>query len=340
MSANVMVYDCFIVYNELDLCEIRFNVLNDVIDKFVVVEGTLTHTGKQKPLYFNENKERFARFKDKIIHVVVDDFPQPPDGYSERDASWMREDFQRNAMIRGLKDARPEDLVLISDVDEIPRPEVIAKAKAANYDGVTALGIEVFCYYLNFKNYTHYEISAPKLLTYATLIDPITYEGMRPLVNHDKWVNQGPTTTNIRCITPKRIIKHAGWHFSYLGGAEAIIRKIGSIAIEYANEKNTNPAWLAEVIEKGEDITGCGGRYFAVPIDNQYPQYVRDNLEKFSTLVYKPDESYYLRTRWARKKCFIRGWIRKNGAKLIPRPWKQYIYDKVYCKLVKEPIVM
>ena len=335
-----MIYDCFIIFNELDLLEIRLNVLKDVIDRFVVVEGTKTHTGKPKPLYFDENRERFAAFEDRIIHVVVDDFPEPPAGYTERDASWMREDWQRNAIVRGLKDAKPDDLVIISDVDEIPRPEVIARAKKAKYRGVSALGIEVFCYYLNFKNYTHYEIAAPKLLSYGTLTDPKTYEGMRPLVNHDKWVNHGPTATNIRCITPARVLKHAGWHFSYLGGAEAIIRKIGSIAIEYANEKNTNAAWLAEVIEKGEDITGCGGRYFAVPLDGRFPEYIRNNRGKYAALIYEPDADYYKRTYWPRRKCFLRGWIRKNGAKLIPRPFKQFLYDHVYCKIVKEPIVM
>ena len=335
-----MIYDCFIIFNELDLLEIRLNVLKDVVDKFVVVEGTKTHTGKPKPLYFAENRERFAAFADRIIHVVVDDFPEPPTGYTERDASWMREDWQRNAMIRWLKGAAPDDVVIISDVDEIPRPEVVARMGKSCPAGVTALGIEVFCYYLNFKNYTHYEITAPRMLTVATLNDPKTYIGMRPLVNHDKFVNKGPTTTNVRCMTPERVVKQAGWHFSYLGGAEAIIRKIGSIAIEYANEKNTNAAWLAEVIEKGEDITGCGGRYFAVPLDGRFPEYIRNNRGKYASLIYEPDADYYKRTCWPRRKCFLRGWIRKNGAKLIPRPFKQFLYDHVYCKIVKEPIVM
>ena len=335
-----MIYDCFIVFNELDLCEIRFNVLKDVVDKFVVVEGMLTHTGKPKPLYFNENRERFAAFADKIIHVVVDDFPTPPEGYSERDASWMRENFQRNAVIRGLEDAKPDDLIVISDLDEIPRPEVIAKAREKKYEGVTALGMEVFCYYLNFKNYTHFEIATSRLLSYGALIDPQTYCGRISQANYDKSVNQGPTATNARYLAPARVLKHAGWHFSYLGGAEAIIRKIGAIAIEYANEKNTNAAWLKEVIEKGEDITGCGGRYFAVPLDGRYPKYLLENREKYAALIYEPDADYYRRTYWLRRKCFLRGWIRKNGAKLIPRPFKQFLYDHVYCKLVKEPIVM
>ena len=329
-----MIYDCFSFFNELDLLEIRLNVLKDVVDRFVLVEAGETHAGKPKPFYFEENHSRFAEFLDRIEYVKIEKFP------TGCKTAWWRENIQRNAIAEGLKGAKDDDTVIISDLDEIPRPEVIARAKKEKYRGVSALGIEVFCYYLNFKNYTHYEIAAPKLLSYGTLIDPKTYEGMRPLVNHDKWVNQGPTATNIRCITPARVLKHAGWHFSYLGGAEAIIRKIGSIAIEYANEKNTNAAWLAEVIEKGEDITGCGGRYFAVPLDNRFPEYIRNNRGKYAALIYEPDADYYRRTYWPRRKCFLRGWIRKNGAKLIPRPFKQFLYDHVYCKIVKEPIVM
>lgn len=335
-----MIYDCFIIFNELDLLEIRLNVLKDVVDKFVVVEGTKTHTGKPKPLYFAESRERFAAFADRIIHVVVDDFPEPPAEYSERDASWMRENFQRNAIVRGLKDAKPDDLIVISDLDEIPRPEVIAKAREMKYEGVTALGMEVFCYYLNLKNYTHFEIVTSRLLSYGALIDPQTCCGRISQANYDKGVNQGPTATNARYLSPTRVLRHAGWHFSYLGGAEAIVRKIGAIAIEYANEKNTNAAWLKEVIEKGEDITGCGGRYFAVPLNGRFPEYIRNNRGKYAALIYEPDADYYKRTYWPRRKCFLRGWIRKNGAKLIPRPLKQFLYDNVYCKIVKEPIVM
>ena len=335
-----MLYDCFIIFNELDLLEIRLNVLKDVVDKFVVVEGTKTHTGKPKPLYFNENKERFAAFKDKIIHVIVDDFPEPPAGYTERDASWMREDWQRNAIVRGLKEANPEDIVIIADADEIPRPEIIAEARKRKYKGVTALGIETFCYYLNFKNYVQYEITATKLLSYATLMDPKTFENLPPIVIHDPWVNQGPTTTNVRCMKPDQIIHRAGWHFSYLGGAEAIVKKIGSIAVEYANEKNTNADWLRKTIAAGEDINHSGGRFFVVPMDDRFPRYLLDNQERYAAFIYNADASYYKSTRWPRVRCYIRGFIRKHGPKLIPCRFKRFLYDRVYCKIVEEPIVM
>ena len=335
-----MIYDCFIIFNELDLLEIRLNVLKDVVDKFVVIEGTKTHTGKSKPLYFAENLERFSAFADRIIHVVVDDFPEPPAGYTEQQASWMREDWQRNGIARGLKDAKPDDIVIVGDVDEIPRPAVITKAKASHFKGIATLCLDISCYYLNFKNFVHQYITATKMFSYGSLDDPKVWKNRIALDKHDPVLNRGRTLTAIRCMRTPQAIKHAGWHFSYMGGADAIIRKIGAIAIEYANADNTNPEWLKKAIENGEDITGCGGRFFVVPLDDSFPKYVLENRERFAAYIYEPDAGYYKRTKWARRRCFWRGWIRRNGAKLIPRPFKQFLYDHVYCKLVKDPIVV
>ena len=69
------VFDCFMFFNELDLLEIRLIELSELVDRFVLVEATRTHTGFQKPLYFADNKSRFASFLDRIIHVIVDDLP-------------------------------------------------------------------------------------------------------------------------------------------------------------------------------------------------------------------------------------------------------------------------
>ena len=70
-----MIYDCFTFFNELDLLEIRLNVLKDVVDKFVLVESVKTFTGRDKELFFEKNKDRFAAFADRIIHLVVREFP-------------------------------------------------------------------------------------------------------------------------------------------------------------------------------------------------------------------------------------------------------------------------
>ena len=112
-----MIYDCFQFFNELDILKIRLHVLGPVVDRFVISEATETFSGLKKPLYYEENKAMFAEFEDKIIHVVVDD--TPAGGTHERDT------FQKNAVTRGLAGCTDDDIVIFSDLDEIPNPDKI-----------------------------------------------------------------------------------------------------------------------------------------------------------------------------------------------------------------------
>ena len=91
-----MVYDCFQFFNELDILKLRMHVLNDVVDKFVISEATVTFSGEKKPLYFQENREMFKEFEDKIIHKVVDDTPMDT-------SAFMRDSHQKCAVARGLE---------------------------------------------------------------------------------------------------------------------------------------------------------------------------------------------------------------------------------------------
>ena len=334
-----MIYDCFSFFNELDLLEIRLNILKDVVDRFVLVEATSTHTGHPKPLFYQENKDRFSAFGNKIIHVVVDDFPMPPEHYTEQQSSWMRENFQRNAIMRGLVDAKEDDLIVISDLDEIPRPEVLTRV--SGFDGVTALSLEQFAYYLNFKNFTHETITVTRALLYKTLINDSSFKNLPvDFRGFDVDVNLGPTPTKARDCSPTRVVKNAGWHFSYIGGAEKIVEKIKSIAIEYAHEFSDKKDWIEKEITRGGDVTKCGGRFFAVPINNRFPRYVVANREKYVHLIISPSTGYYICTFLPRMFCRIYGWIRKYGVKIIPDRYKQYLYDKVYSRIVDEPIVI
>src|SRR3954453_12113765 len=117
-----VIYDCFTFFNELDVLDIRLHVLADVVDRFVLVEARQTHQQRAKPLHYEENKDRFAAFADRIEHVVVDEFPEEATG------AWGCENWQRNAIRHGLRRAAAGDTVLISDADEIPRPECVLAA--------------------------------------------------------------------------------------------------------------------------------------------------------------------------------------------------------------------
>lgn len=102
-----MVYDCFVFFNELELLELRLEELSDVVDRFVLVEGTKTFRGKKKPLYFEDNKERYSKFLNRIIHIRVDDFPESTN-------PWELEYHQRNMIAKGLSNCKSDDNLLLS----------------------------------------------------------------------------------------------------------------------------------------------------------------------------------------------------------------------------------
>jgi len=112
------IYDCFLYWDEDLLLDLRLNILNDYVDYFVIVEGNKTWQNNYKNFRFDIKK--FQKFEKKIIYIQVKDMPEGKN-------PWIRENFQRNCIERGFKDIRDNDLIIISDLDEIPNPESILK---------------------------------------------------------------------------------------------------------------------------------------------------------------------------------------------------------------------
>jgi beta-1,4-mannosyl-glycoprotein beta-1,4-N-acetylglucosaminyltransferase len=284
-----MVYDCFTFFNELDLLEIRLNILNSVVDKFVLVEATLNHQGKPKPLYYNENKERYAMFKDKIIHVIVDKYPD----YQGK-SSWVLEHHQRNMIMDGLKNCNPNDTILISDLDEIPRPEIVNKYK--NSSGIKILRLATYYYYLNCVMISTgtFMWNGTIILHYKDLKEPQYYRELsmtllgvfhKKMLNRLYWKVQKFRKTTLKGISVK-FIDNAGWHFSFLGGVEMIIKKLEAFAhSEYNKEEFKNAKSIEQAIESGKDIFGRGFTHQFVPIDEKFPPYIRENKSKYPKLI-------------------------------------------------------
>ena len=111
------IYDCFQFFNEEHILDLRFNILNEFVNFFVMVESTTDHQGNSKKLNFDIKK--FKKFRRKIIYIVVDDtseaIKKPHIGGES-----LVEQHQRNSLTRGLKNCRDDDLIILSDVDEIP----------------------------------------------------------------------------------------------------------------------------------------------------------------------------------------------------------------------------
>lgn len=292
-----MLVDCFTFFNELDLLELRLNELNDTVDRFVLVEATKTHQFKDKPLFFEENKERFAKFLPKIKHIIVDTYPENPDGNT-----WIYEHHQRNAIMKGLTDLQKNDTVMISDLDEIPKISTIKKS--VNQKGIRIFRQDAFYYFINCINNSEqgserYRWNGTVMMNYETLakFQPQYFREMGMLMlgvyrpeflhrNYYRWQKFSKFTIKGLKIS---FIKDGGWHFSYLGGVDAIIKKIESFAhSEYNKPEFKNAEKIKQLITSGEDIFGRGFKYKFLKVDETFPDYLVKNKERFSKFIYEP----------------------------------------------------
>lgn len=278
------VFDCFTFFNELDLLEIRLHELTPVVDRFVIAESPVTFTGRPKALHFLDNKDRFAAFAGKIIHIIVDDQPVT-------NSAWEREWHQRNALEGGIADAAPDDLILLSDVDEIPRSEVICAIRRSPpaRNELLCFELRMFYYFANLEFDERWIRRGPRCVVTAG------YFGMQHLRNI-KGPHPSPFRDFSRTISAwresgrlihRRALRDAGWHFSYLGGIAAIREKVQS----------TSDGWkLPADFKCDETIRARVGRRMAVregpfsqlhlrPIDDSFPAYLRANLERYRHLV-------------------------------------------------------
>ncbi len=273
-----MIYDCFIFYNELDILEMRLNILSDIVDKFVLVEATKTFSNKEKNLIYQDNKNRFKRFSDKILHIVVDDFP-------EFETSWHFENYQRNAILHGLKDCDPEDIIMISDVDEIPDPKHLYKIEIKTNE-VICICLRVYWYYLNNLNVKApvWRTASVKIIKYASILFNNLDERFIIYSNLViKEMNAGVTPNKLRYYRNCRYKFNGGWHFSYLGGTEAISDKLKNFAHqEFNDEQHTDIEIINDRVKSGVNVCTGEKEFRAVEIDDYFPEYIRKNIDLYS----------------------------------------------------------
>lgn len=298
-----MVYDCFQFFNELDILKLRLHVLSDVVDRFVISESTVTFSGDPKPLFYEENKEQFQEFQDRIIHVVVDDTPMECDAYA-------RDHHQKCAVARGLKDAKDDDIVIFSDVDEIPNPQMLENLLPDVEPGKIYMPAQrLFYCYLNLEDISGNNLSVT---------------GEFPGVSRKMWLGtkicrksllRQYTTEELRDKARQEIgvrVPDGGWHFSYMGGGknesveERVRYKIRSAAHQNYNNRRT----LFEVgarLRRKEDILGRSAKMVVTKIDETYPSYLREHLSEYDYLLYKSRTGTEKRWTLPRRRRFPSG---------------------------------
>lgn len=314
-----MVYDCFSFFNELDLLEIRLRTLAGVVDRFVLSESRYTHTGKPKPLHYQANAARFQAFADRIIHVVS---PDPADLTHDADdqrPSWIRENAQRNATIDRIKPMlKDDDLLIVSDLDEIPNPEAIRAAKELAHP--VSFRQKMYYYFANYRNCTSPYWYGSVALTYRAFKDPRTYAHLETGIAFPSAHVAAPSASKVRALRKLKVMRDGGWHFSYLGGISKIREKIGSIA-DGGIAGDVSDRFIADCIESGNDIFRRGERYFAEKATAGFPKALAD----FPQLVYPVGNDYLRRVRVKRFMAYAKWLIRPIAWRILPRPFALWL---------------
>jgi beta-1,4-mannosyl-glycoprotein beta-1,4-N-acetylglucosaminyltransferase len=262
-----MLIDSFMFYNELDILYYRLNVLYNVVDYFVIVEATLTHAGKPKQLYYNENKERFSKFADKIIHVVVDDL-YPNVNTDTNNETFKNENYHRNCIDKGIlqiekiKPLSNDDIILISDADEIPDPTTIQYFYGRLKHSILSLKQDL--YYYNLHTLSEVPWYSAKALTFSMY----------------KMLGRSPQNCRMWGGQP---ITNGGWHLSYFGDSKFIQNKIQSFAEQNFNTPEiTNLDNIQKHLENGDDVYGRSEHKLLKVVNQSYiPPKAEEYLKKY-----------------------------------------------------------
>ncbi len=237
------IYDCFMFFNELELLEIRLNELYPYVDKFVLVEACETHRKAElKPFYYELNKERYAQFADKIIHIKLEEHYETSD-------SWARENWHRNQIMRGLTDCKPNDIILISDVDEIVPGIIIPQLdhELNKYKSIVCIQ-NMYRWFLNRS--CNCVWGGTGIVRFKDLIN-INPQGVRVAARTGNMGKQW----------------HVGWHFTSMGGYDKIMEKYRGI-VEGYDYAISEEGWRAQA-----------NSHIFVPIDESYPKFIQDNID-------------------------------------------------------------
>ena len=290
------IYDCFMYFDEDLLLDLRLNTLNHFVKKFVITEATYTHNGSKKKLNFDINK--FKKFKDKIIYIVVENQPDNILELSNSDTKdrkgeklilngMARDYFQRENLSKGLKDAVGDDLILISDLDEIPNFNKLNFNEIKN--NIIIFEQKMFYYKFNLF-YEDYSWQGSKAVKRKNFISPQWLRNIKGK-KYPKW--RIDTYFSKKKYSNLLFINDGGWHFTCLRTPEQLEKKLLNFAHHYEYEESglklddIKKLILEKRVMYDHTVDQKGykwsGKSILKKIDERFlPEHISSNLNKYS----------------------------------------------------------
>jgi beta-1,4-mannosyl-glycoprotein beta-1,4-N-acetylglucosaminyltransferase len=286
------VYSANQFFNELDLLEIKLETLDPFVDFFIISEGTKTHSGLDKPLYYLENKDRYKKFHKKIIHQIIDDTPSSPqelfnmkeknnfhskvigetfsaNWFDKNIESYLRDTYEKECLILSMENCNPNDIILLGDLDEIVRPNTL-KMVIDNFqqNKIYHFENEMFYYYFNCQ-----KLNEPWFGTLA--------------LSFENYLNN--SFCEMRTNKTGEFIKNGGWHFTSLGNSNVVKQKIESwgeqsLNTDYIKDNLKNS--IENCLTNGHDLFFRPANFIVRDInDGTFPSFIVDNQDKFKEYI-------------------------------------------------------
>jgi len=293
------IFDCFMYYDEEMILDLRLNILNEYIDYFIIVESTFNHNGKKRKLEFN--LKNFDKFKKKIIYLIYDQEPNEvikinnEDNDDEKSKKYIfnayyRENAQRNFITNGLDLAADEDLILISDVDEIPNLSNI------NFNKIK----EKLIFFKQKMFYYKFNLKLPNFTWIGTKSCKKKYlkspQWLRNIKDRKYSFYRIDTIFSDKKFIDLKFIENGGWHFTNIKNAEQIRFKLKSYL--HHREFDVNPLSIEEInkiiedkkaiynlnVDKRTSKIGTGNSLEREKLE-KLPQYLKNNINKYKDWI-------------------------------------------------------
>ena len=263
------IFDCITFFDNNFMFNLRYNILKDHVDFFVICESKYDHKGNRKKINFIMNKEYK---KNKIRHVVMEEkFPQST-------TAWENQAIQREYLLKSLHDVDSEDYIFFSDPDEIPKPELLRNFNLKKKYGIFLQK----CFNYKFNLFNKYEspwegtrVCKKKNLT--------SIDFMRQKVK-----SKNLNYSIIRVDKEKNIelVNNGGWHFNNLLSVSEISLKLKTFAhIEFSGSKFSSKKIIKKKIEKKIDLFERGHHYQVVKLDSSFPKFIVKNKKKYKNWI-------------------------------------------------------
>ena len=289
------IYDCFMYFDEDMLLDLRLNILNSYVKRFIITEATYTHNGTKKKLNFDLNK--FNKFKDKIEYIIVD--TPPPDilPIEQNDTKekrgeklilngYARDNYQRNNLNRGLKNIDDEDIIIISDLDEIPNLQGVNFKNIK--EKINIFKQKMFYYKLNL-HIEDFVWSGSKACKKKYFISPQWLRNIKSK-KYSKW--RIDLWMSKKKYINVNLINNGGWHFSSIRTPEELEKKLLNFGVHYEYEEsgmdinNLRKLINEKVVMYDHNVDQKGNRWSAKTklkkiANNFLPNYICENLNKY-----------------------------------------------------------